>query len=1367
MSEEVNYFICRNEECKAETNFSGDTLTGGKINAYEPGKTAKILHCEHCDSSYIMMDGEMYLFIDEIVIESYKDYTDFQQKYEAKKVKTNKLILRNFKIDDIKKKNISFHRCHINELIIENISITSTFYPLSFSECSLEKINVINTRIERAARSSYKSLYNYFGISLIRTHVKKHFSLEKCSLSLCIFASDTRCPIDISGKSKIEFSSLSNIKEPEIRLNRGSEIRYFNEVAGRTPSKRQKKAESKGELVKNVSIEELIINKDITEPSLYENCNIDKLVFESGSNVTGKLTFKNCIIGHVLNVPNSFEQDVQFLGTTFNHKILFSRTRYKQSLIIECCTFKEDVVLNDIKVEEDLHLSYSKLHGGLFISDNNVSGYVKCQVNDFLGEVDIQDNIIGRDILFRYIDCGGDFHAYHNEIKGYFFLRQVNVEGETELSLLNLEAITIDDLKAAKTFQSDDCNLKYDINMTGLEIKGELNFWMLKTKGSIRLSRSSIGEKFTLISTDSSFNLFTNNEIKGISVFSSCNYHKQTYLNRNIFHGEVTVQTMNMVNHSMADNLIRSGIDLDDLQAFNLYFDDNQVPASLRLKNSKLKDLRINNNEVINDLQLYNCKLDDIYINGNVVLDKYDFNYLQASDMYFSNNIGQLLSITNGNFSELNCTECFQLGDTNFSRINVDRGMKITDNHVLEEIFLHSCNVGQDLLVEYNTAKNTKLIKSDTGNIIFHRNFLSEIMNIDQNSAGNLDITESQVQGEFSFTDAEMKDIYIAKNTYNKSLEFKSVNAKNTEISYNSARNDLKIQFTRIQDLILKSCSCKTLEITNNSFSEVRISKCSQIYYCLIYNITVDRDIMIFENEHIGEFKMNICQTGKNIEIEKNAMLEISLLNTRAGDILFTQNSIAHFLYMNDNIANDIIVTNNIIAASLDEETIRKVREEKQQEAGLAIHSSIIEDSLIIDGNDSGKSILIKQNQSDKLSFNRNKTGECTFSMGSYRQITVSYLTEITELKCNNVTVSKDMNFTNNVFQDDFSMLYCKVENDLEFKGNIFNGRHRMYNNTILGTLNYVTGHYEDEKESFDIKTTFNMNLLMQHNRFNIVAMEDVQFRGTIYFEYNAVSGSFRIGEIDTYKEKTILFESAISMKENKIVHGFFNNLQFMHPVSLSHNVFNGDITFRNCQHDMVLDFTGCFVGGSFTFHNSDANLAQGDLVLDNAFIDKRISFTNYAPNTFSFINSTFNGFEIPRGWKMKGRKLIRELDGNTRKPVQQIEQSQDSRPGSAAGQEINKYAIKDDLMFSLGFRSTDIPYAFLKEIYENNDKLTEVARLWEMLQDEVFADDKILSGLDQTHQREDKATDGQILRYYFNLFNQCINDNFEPVYFR
>ena len=841
MSEKVNFFICRNEACKAETNFSGDSMTGGKILTYDAEKNEEIFRCEHCGSTYTLIEEELFLLEDEIILESYKDYTDFQLKYESKKAKVDKLVLRNIEIGDIKKKNISFHHCHIRELIIEDVTIRSTFYPLSFSECIIDQIRLINTSIERAARNSYKSLWNYFGISLIRTVVNERFSIEKCHTSVCIFASDIRCPIAVSGKSKIEFSSLHNDKEPEIKLKSGSTLRHFHEASGRAPSKKQKKLQSKGEETKNISLDELIIDPEIRETSIFENCNIQNLVFTPGSDVKGGLEFKNCVIGSVLNRPNSFEQDVKFLGTTFNHNLLFSKTRFRQSLILESCAFKEDVVLNDIKVEEDLHLSYSRLNGSFLLSDNNIAGYVKCQVNDINGEVDIQDNIIGRDVLFRYINCDGDFHAYHNEIKGYFFLRQVNIEGETELSLLNLEAITIDDLKAAKTFQSDDCNLKFDINMTGLKVEGELNFWMLKTEGSIRLTRSMINEQFTLMSTDSSFNLITNNEFKGISVFSSCNYHKQTYLNRNIFHGEVTVQTMNMVNHSMADNLISSGVNMDDIQAFNLNFDDNQVPSSIRLKNSKLKDLRINNNEVNNDLQLYNCKLDDIYINGNVVVDNYDFNYLQASDIYFSHNMGKFLSITNGNFSELNCTECFELGDTNFSKINVDRGIKITDNHILEELFLHSCKVGQDLLVEYNTAKNIKLIKSDTGNIIFHRNFLSEIMNVNQNSAGNFDITESQVQDELSFTDAEMKDIYIAKNTFYKNVEIKSVNAKNTEISFNSAREDLKIQFARIQDLILKSCSCNTLELSNNSFSEVRMSKCTQIYHWLIYNITVDQ----------------------------------------------------------------------------------------------------------------------------------------------------------------------------------------------------------------------------------------------------------------------------------------------------------------------------------------------------------------------------------------------------------------------------------------------------------------------------------------------------------------------------------------------
>ena len=154
----------------------------------------------------------------------------------------------------------------------------------------------------------------------------------------------------------------------------------------------------------------------------------------------------------------------------------------------------------------------------------------------------------------------------------------------------------------------------------------------------------------------------------------------------------------------------------------------------------------------------------------------------------------------------------------------------------------------------------------------------------------------------------------------------------------------------------------------------------------------------------------------------------------------------------------------------------------------------------------------------------------------------------------------------------------------------------------------YKTAYLIENKEDITVNTSFFMNVLFYQNKFNFVNLENIKINSTLYFDNNTVQGSLTIGKQElSNRDADITFPMAISMTGNKIKNAMFYNLYFEAPICLHHNNFDGDLTFRDTAHKMTMDFTGCFVGGSFVFHNTNTSRDKGSLILDNLYVHQRI----------------------------------------------------------------------------------------------------------------------------------------------------------------
>ncbi len=275
-------------------------------------------------------------------------------------------------------------------------------------------------------------------------------------------------------------------------------------------------------------------------------------------------------------------------------------------------------------------------------------------------------------------------------------------------------------------------------------------------------------------------------------------------------------------------------------------------------------------------------------------------------------------------------------------------------------------------------------------------------------------------------------------------------NAKTLDIYLvrNKVKKELILKYVTSGALIFIGNYAPNIRFLNSLFTDVNILNCEKVHNVIFINVTTNDNIKIHDNVFSGDLLLKLCTFLKNIELKKNEIQHLDIQNTVANDILLENNRIKNTLYINDTKADDIILNGNKVAIKMMNPETKDEEASSKRSQGIFLEICTIEGELKIESNDTPETLQINETLADKLSFIANKTKLFKINWGSYRQVVIYNCGEIGKFYCKNVTVGKDISFTNNIFQDDFDMLYCKIENDLEVINNQFNGFHMLFNNT-------------------------------------------------------------------------------------------------------------------------------------------------------------------------------------------------------------------------------------------------------------------------------------------------------------------------------
>ena len=928
MATENRSFICRNLQCGSE-----DSL-GGMLFQYEY-KKGEVIQCPYCQSEYVE-EGEGHLLkladkeTNEFSISSLDDYNEVNSKCDSVKIYFPKLIIKDIKAKDELERIISFGKCRIDELVIENIEIHSAFYPFSFAECSIGSLSIHNCVIKESKKKDYRSLWHFFGISFYRTDISKAFTIEGYKGSIVV--SDCKIPggIEIAGQSKMEIGLLNNNTDPKIKTGKNAEARLVFEVSGRDASSVEKKIETSGKAIKGLNVDELHVIKDTEGHSLVEDCKIKKLVFPDGGNIRSELIFKNCFIESIQNEPYSFDKNVIFFGCTFKNDLSFSGANFKQSLVLEACSFLKEAVFNDLNIEKDLHLSYSRFEDVLTISNNNCGGYIKSHTVFTKEGLKLEDNVVAREVNLRNMNSGKDFIFKNNEVNGYLFLRQVNIDGKLEINWLTTAQLDINDVRVDKSMDIQNSKIRNNLNINVLDLGGKADISFVKVEAEIMINSSIFKQETLMVACVSNMNIFINNDHKSHLSLHANTFKKttsiqrnridgsliwesmqsdETFFNNNFILGEVKVNKANANDLSFSDNMIHNGMSTSnsttkDLSFFdnfihegftitscysnNINLNDNEIEKAVLLKNLEANECKLFDNKFHESIEINNIESDDIYLINSEIKDQLSIYNLESNDLIFSGNKVPQTEIKNGNYGDISISECSELDNLVLFNVNARKDINIKECNFNDSLNVQYCKADSDIVFEENTMhKGFTLASTRADSMKFIRN-RSLKCDFSMGSYRQISITACQELGEFSFNNVTAgKDVSISDCIFHQNFKMLYCQIEN---DLDLSNNTYKSEFSLFNNNVNGSINQSDV-LVENSF---RLNKNLIKGNLELKGVEFKSSFALFEN--IVEQQTNL--SGLNF----NTNLDIDLLKNRFNFVVLEALSIQSVLYFDNNV---------------------------------------------------------------------------------------------------------------------------------------------------------------------------------------------------------------------------------------------------------------------------------------------------------------------------------------------------------------------------------------------------------------------------------------------------------------------------------
>ena len=731
-------FVCRNLECAEEDSNRRELIF------HDPAKQ-EIFECPACKRLY-KQDGDSVLYkplspeVDIYTINGINAYMDLLGKCQNTGLFIPTLIISGIKDEAYDGKIISFSKCHIGELILEDIDIKSSFYPISLSECTVNKLSIKNCNITSAGIKDYYSPWSFYGINLYRVQINEQFVLENSTSSVMIMDSHISKPIEINDKSNIDLALLHNKNEPKINVQKGSNNQLIFETSGRGTNK-GKEITTTGKAIKGISIDVLKIDPEVQTKTIVEDCRITKLILPDDTTNYSLLYFRNCYIEKISGKPLSFERDVIFLGCTFADDLPMLGANFKQSLILEACFFHKSVAINDLKITKDLHLSYSCFMNGLHLSLLDISGFTTAHFILCNGDIRFNNLQTGRDISLRNILTNKDLRIKNCKIGGNLYFKRASIEQEFEINWLESGDLNIDDIFVNKKTTINNLQLEGTILMDSNVFREETEMSFNRVNGEIIIGNSTYHAKFNMIFNEMKTFGLTGLDFKNEFILNTCQIENKFMLDNCFFDNTVTISSGTFGDFNFDYNHIYGEMTMSNFKGSLLDFNDNVFGLDFNLKESVAGNLNWNNNSVKYHLTIFDMELRNINISRSIVDYKLGISHLKAYDIEIYNSIffcqTEMNSISANNFN-INETQFLAYPEENKTDQWKELNKEITES--------------------------VKFIQLNTGNINFNDNIVNLICKISNASCSLFKLFDNRFTKSFVINSPEAEKLVFKGN---------------------------------------------------------------------------------------------------------------------------------------------------------------------------------------------------------------------------------------------------------------------------------------------------------------------------------------------------------------------------------------------------------------------------------------------------------------------------------------------------------------------------------------------------------------------------------------------------------------------------
>jgi len=565
--------------------------------------------------------------------------------------------------------------------------------------------------------------------------------------------------------------------------------------------------------------------------------------------------------------------------------------------------------------------------------------------------------------------------------------------------------------------------------------------------------------------------------------------------------------------------------------------------------------------------------------------------------------------------------------------------------------------------------------------------------------AKDVDITHTNIQGYlvFHFSSFE-KNLFLDRSTINRNL-IMSASLVNMETKLTNMEISGEVYFTLVDFL-----EGFKIEYLNGEL--VSVSSCRFFKDVILDDLVLSNSLSLRNSVFEGSFKVSSLILNDYLKIFQSVFygpVNFMLCEIEAIMMYFSvfkdTFDIFQFPIRKHSYFQDNIFTN-------------KVDFDELQARDIDIKDNIFSSEFEIQKSEMDD-LIISDNQFQDFQLVSCISGEIQFEGNKLSSWYV-----FRKLVCN-----KTMSLSNN----DMQILYGGIisstfNNEFHIVGNSITGIFEITNNTINQDFEIQSNIFNEEGQ-----------LSILRNTINNINVESSKFFSPVFIIDNIIIGLLGIGlQISKVASERITFSRGVSVSNNRIRTFNMFNAGNIEAFCFLNNHVEGETIIKGGYFTKELDLSGSYLGGSVKLSN--INFSH-NLILNDTFIDKRISFNNSEPKYMSFVGASLKGFNIPDNWQMFRFKLH-----NTSKKT--------------------KYIIHDDYLMKSKTNSERLSYNILKSYWqEYHDFINLLHVLWNNVVTTCFNDDDA-----ELFKSEIELYDS--LALYRELINDFLKQEFIPVYY-